>query len=235
MVWLWVSVFTVLRRTEAQPRTSRSSYVCTPQGAKSQKLRYHSCLLFQILQLLEFSHCLFYMICSSFFAWEYNFVKQLVTQLQHRCYANFYLCPRRIDRLIAWQTSSQMKTPLRSLSIWNQLAKALLDPCLSDLICGHLIALPLSNFPFTLSSLILFELISSILSFLSLYIQNFLSLLTLILTTIWRQMDLAENYEEDLIGEIAMMKSLKHPNIVTYIDSFKHANKLWVRSLFFNC
>lgn len=37
-----------------------------------------------------------------------------------------------------------------------------------------------------------------------------------------------KNYEEDLIGEIAMMKTLRHPNIVTYIDSFKHENRLWI-------
>jgi len=43
-----------------------------------------------------------------------------------------------------------------------------------------------------------------------------------------KQMDLGENYEEDLIGEIAMMKSFKHPNIVTYLDSYKQDEQLWV-------
>eukprot|EP01125_Pyxidicula_operculata_P007318 TRINITY_DN2490_c0_g1_i1.p1 TRINITY_DN2490_c0_g1~~TRINITY_DN2490_c0_g1_i1.p1 ORF type:complete len:532 (+),score=103.86 TRINITY_DN2490_c0_g1_i1:77-1672(+) len=43
-----------------------------------------------------------------------------------------------------------------------------------------------------------------------------------------KQMNLGDNYEEDIIGEIAMMKTLKHPNIVTYIDSFKHGEHLWI-------
>lgn len=43
-----------------------------------------------------------------------------------------------------------------------------------------------------------------------------------------KQMDLKENEEEDLIGEIAMMKTLKHPNIVEYLDSFKLGERLWL-------
>jgi len=41
-------------------------------------------------------------------------------------------------------------------------------------------------------------------------------------------MNLAENYEEDLITEVAMMDSLKHPNIVKYISCFKVQTELWV-------
>lgn len=37
-----------------------------------------------------------------------------------------------------------------------------------------------------------------------------------------------DNYDEDLIGEIVMMKTLKHPNIVSYLDSFKYEDQLWV-------
>ena len=44
-----------------------------------------------------------------------------------------------------------------------------------------------------------------------------------------KQMDLEENYEEDLIGEIAMMRTFKHPNIVKYLNSYKHGDHLWVR------
>lgn len=36
-----------------------------------------------------------------------------------------------------------------------------------------------------------------------------------------------DNYDEDLIGEIVMMKTLKHPNIVSYLDSFKYEDQLW--------
>jgi len=43
-----------------------------------------------------------------------------------------------------------------------------------------------------------------------------------------KQMDLEENYEEDLIGEIAMMRTFKHPNIVKYLNSYKHGDHLWV-------
>eukprot|EP01126_Amoeba_proteus_P063062 TRINITY_DN864_c0_g1_i10.p1 TRINITY_DN864_c0_g1~~TRINITY_DN864_c0_g1_i10.p1 ORF type:complete len:188 (-),score=42.97 TRINITY_DN864_c0_g1_i10:776-1339(-) len=41
-------------------------------------------------------------------------------------------------------------------------------------------------------------------------------------------MKLGENYEEDLITEITMMKTLSHPNIVKYIDSYIVEKKLWV-------
>jgi serine/threonine protein kinase len=41
-------------------------------------------------------------------------------------------------------------------------------------------------------------------------------------------MDLNDNYEEDLVMEIAMMKTLTHPNIVKYIDSYIVKDKLWV-------
>jgi len=44
-----------------------------------------------------------------------------------------------------------------------------------------------------------------------------------------KQMNLEENYEEDLIGEIGMMKTLKHPNIVTYLSSFLVGDdQLWI-------
>jgi len=43
-----------------------------------------------------------------------------------------------------------------------------------------------------------------------------------------KKMDLTENYEEDLITEVDMMDTLKHPNIVRYISSFKVENELWV-------
>lgn len=44
-----------------------------------------------------------------------------------------------------------------------------------------------------------------------------------------KQMNLEENYEEDLIGEIAMMKTLKHPNIVTYCASYLVGeDQLWI-------
>jgi len=41
-------------------------------------------------------------------------------------------------------------------------------------------------------------------------------------------MDLKENYEEDLVSEIEMMKTSPHPNIVRYIDSFIVKDKIWV-------
>eukprot|EP01126_Amoeba_proteus_P033920 TRINITY_DN3352_c0_g1_i18.p1 TRINITY_DN3352_c0_g1~~TRINITY_DN3352_c0_g1_i18.p1 ORF type:complete len:497 (-),score=94.24 TRINITY_DN3352_c0_g1_i18:417-1907(-) len=41
-------------------------------------------------------------------------------------------------------------------------------------------------------------------------------------------MGLKDNYDEDLIGEIVMMKTLKHPNIVSYLDSFKYEDQLWM-------
>lgn len=44
-----------------------------------------------------------------------------------------------------------------------------------------------------------------------------------------KTMSLADNYEEDLVTEVAMMKTLRHPNIVQYIDSFIVKDKLWVR------
>jgi serine/threonine protein kinase len=49
-----------------------------------------------------------------------------------------------------------------------------------------------------------------------------------------KTMDLNDNYEEDLVMEIAMMKTLSHPNIVKYIDSYIVKDKLWVRSFKFN-
>lgn len=41
-------------------------------------------------------------------------------------------------------------------------------------------------------------------------------------------MDLNDNYEEDLVMEIAMMRTLSHPNIVKYIDSYIVKDRLWV-------
>jgi len=41
-------------------------------------------------------------------------------------------------------------------------------------------------------------------------------------------MGLNDNYDEDLIGEIVMMKTLKHSNIVSYLDSFKYEDQLWM-------
>eukprot|EP01126_Amoeba_proteus_P019671 TRINITY_DN2019_c0_g1_i4.p1 TRINITY_DN2019_c0_g1~~TRINITY_DN2019_c0_g1_i4.p1 ORF type:complete len:258 (+),score=56.45 TRINITY_DN2019_c0_g1_i4:841-1614(+) len=41
-------------------------------------------------------------------------------------------------------------------------------------------------------------------------------------------MNLVDSYEEDLVTEIAMMKTLSHPNIVKYIDSYIVEQKLWV-------
>jgi len=43
-----------------------------------------------------------------------------------------------------------------------------------------------------------------------------------------KKMDLNENYEEDLISEVDMMDTLKHPNIVRYISSYKVDTDLWV-------
>jgi len=43
-----------------------------------------------------------------------------------------------------------------------------------------------------------------------------------------KKMDLNENYDEDLITEIEMMRSFQHPNIVGYIDSYKWKNDIWV-------
>jgi len=44
-----------------------------------------------------------------------------------------------------------------------------------------------------------------------------------------KQMNLEENYEEDLIGEIAMMKTLHHPNIVRYLSSYLVGeDQLWI-------
>ena len=44
-------------------------------------------------------------------------------------------------------------------------------------------------------------------------------------------MDLGDNYEEDLVMEIAMMKTLFHVNIVKYIDSYIVKDELWVSQL----
>ena len=43
-----------------------------------------------------------------------------------------------------------------------------------------------------------------------------------------KTMNLDDNYEEDLITEIAMMKTLSHANIVKYIDSYIVKHQLWV-------
>eukprot|EP01126_Amoeba_proteus_P019673 TRINITY_DN2019_c0_g1_i6.p1 TRINITY_DN2019_c0_g1~~TRINITY_DN2019_c0_g1_i6.p1 ORF type:complete len:497 (+),score=114.25 TRINITY_DN2019_c0_g1_i6:172-1491(+) len=43
-----------------------------------------------------------------------------------------------------------------------------------------------------------------------------------------KTMNLVDSYEEDLVTEIAMMKTLSHPNIVKYIDSYIVEQKLWV-------
>jgi hypothetical protein len=43
-----------------------------------------------------------------------------------------------------------------------------------------------------------------------------------------KKMNLDDNYEEDLITEIQMMQTLKHQNIVDYIDAYKWKNDLWV-------
>lgn len=44
-----------------------------------------------------------------------------------------------------------------------------------------------------------------------------------------KTMDLNDNYEEDLVMEIAMMRTLSHTNIVKYIDSYIVKDRLWVR------
>jgi len=43
-----------------------------------------------------------------------------------------------------------------------------------------------------------------------------------------KKMNLKENYEEDLITEVDMMNSLRHPNIVKYISSYRVGDFLWV-------
>lgn len=43
-----------------------------------------------------------------------------------------------------------------------------------------------------------------------------------------KTMDLNDNYEEDLVMEIAMMRTLSHPNIVKYLDSYIVKDRLWV-------
>jgi protein-serine/threonine kinase len=44
-----------------------------------------------------------------------------------------------------------------------------------------------------------------------------------------KQMNIEDNYEEDLISEIGMMKTLKHPNIVRYLASFLvGSGQIWV-------
>mgnify|MGYP005853729927 CR=1 FL=1 len=43
-----------------------------------------------------------------------------------------------------------------------------------------------------------------------------------------KKLDLAMNYESDLIAEISMMKILSHPNIVSYIESYKWDDSIWV-------
>jgi len=43
-----------------------------------------------------------------------------------------------------------------------------------------------------------------------------------------KKMNLKDNYEEDLITEVDMMNSLRHPNIVRYIASYKVGDFVWV-------
>jgi len=43
-----------------------------------------------------------------------------------------------------------------------------------------------------------------------------------------KKMNMADNYEEDVISEINMMATFAHPNIVKYIGSYKVSNELWV-------
>jgi len=43
-----------------------------------------------------------------------------------------------------------------------------------------------------------------------------------------KKMNLKENYEEDLITEVDMMNTLRHPNIVRYISSYRVGDFLWV-------
>jgi len=43
-----------------------------------------------------------------------------------------------------------------------------------------------------------------------------------------KKMNLKDNYEEDLITEVDMMNTLKHPNIVRYIASYKVGEFVWV-------
>jgi len=44
-----------------------------------------------------------------------------------------------------------------------------------------------------------------------------------------KQMNIEDNYEEDLISEIGMMKTLKHPNIVQYLASFLiGSGQIWI-------
>jgi serine/threonine protein kinase len=42
-------------------------------------------------------------------------------------------------------------------------------------------------------------------------------------------MNIEDNYEEDLISEIGMMKTLQHPNIVRYLASYLvGSGQIWV-------
>jgi len=41
-------------------------------------------------------------------------------------------------------------------------------------------------------------------------------------------MDLKENYEEDLITEVDMMNTLRHPNIVKFLSAYRVEGDLWV-------
>ena len=43
-----------------------------------------------------------------------------------------------------------------------------------------------------------------------------------------KQMDLDSQPNADLINEILVMRSSRHPNTVSYIDSFLHRNDLWI-------
>eukprot|EP01130_Rhizamoeba_saxonica_P003353 TRINITY_DN1420_c0_g1_i2.p1 TRINITY_DN1420_c0_g1~~TRINITY_DN1420_c0_g1_i2.p1 ORF type:complete len:298 (+),score=75.61 TRINITY_DN1420_c0_g1_i2:672-1565(+) len=43
-----------------------------------------------------------------------------------------------------------------------------------------------------------------------------------------KKMDLADNYEEDLVSEISMMNSFRHKNIVSYHKTFHFDEALWV-------
>jgi len=43
-----------------------------------------------------------------------------------------------------------------------------------------------------------------------------------------KKLNLYKNYEEDLISEISMMRTLEHENIVKYIETYRWENCLWV-------
>jgi len=43
-----------------------------------------------------------------------------------------------------------------------------------------------------------------------------------------KKMDLKENYEEDVITEVDMMNTLRHPNVVKYISAYRVQDFLWI-------